>query len=260
MTWSLTVLPYATQEVPGAQVFNQTRWEERRTFAFYVFLLRRPGTVALIDCGMDAPGPLNAAIEDALGPGGLITPLPSGGLLTGILAAHGVSPGDVDLVALTHLHADHVGNAALFPNARFALSETGWRAHLHLAERQPALVPPAAFPPGAREHLRRAEADGRLLLTDDGELLPGLHARHLGGHTHDSTGYVVETGAGRAVVPGDVVWTFDNIATGVPVGSHVDAAECHAALEWVREAGDHVLPSHDPLTLVRWEAAVGGRP
>ncbi|NXL72906.1 MBLC1 protein, partial [Leptocoma aspasia] len=37
--------------------------------------------------------------------------------LPGLLAAHGVSPGDVTHVVVTHGHSDHAGNLNLFPEA-----------------------------------------------------------------------------------------------------------------------------------------------
>ncbi|NXI76423.1 MBLC1 protein, partial [Rhipidura dahli] len=37
--------------------------------------------------------------------------------LPGLLAAHGVSPGDVTHLVVTHGHSDHVGNLNLFPGA-----------------------------------------------------------------------------------------------------------------------------------------------
>lgn len=44
------------------------------------------------------------------------------------LATLGLSPGDIRYVGLSHLHADHSGNAALFPNATFLVSpaELAW--------------------------------------------------------------------------------------------------------------------------------------
>jgi glyoxylase-like metal-dependent hydrolase (beta-lactamase superfamily II) len=42
------------------------------------------------------------------------------------LAAHGVTPDDVNLVINTHLHVDHCGNNALFPRAAIFLSRAEW--------------------------------------------------------------------------------------------------------------------------------------
>ena len=40
------------------------------------------------------------------------------------LAAKGLKPEDVDVVVLTHLHFDHIGNTDLFTNARFIVQRS----------------------------------------------------------------------------------------------------------------------------------------
>ena len=67
------------------------------------FLIHSPAGVILVDLG--------------LGPGGA---------LLDNLAAEGVTPADVDLVILTHLHRDHVGWAGAFPRARYLVDRTEW--------------------------------------------------------------------------------------------------------------------------------------
>nr|WP_268248860.1 MBL fold metallo-hydrolase [Actinoplanes ianthinogenes] len=49
-----------------------------------------------------------------------------GGMLLDNLAADGVTPADVDLVVLTHLHRDHVGWAGAFPRARYLVDRREW--------------------------------------------------------------------------------------------------------------------------------------
>jgi glyoxylase-like metal-dependent hydrolase (beta-lactamase superfamily II) len=44
------------------------------------------------------------------------------------LAALGVDPAGVDLLLVSHLHFDHVGGAALLPNARLVVQEPEWHA------------------------------------------------------------------------------------------------------------------------------------
>ena len=43
------------------------------------------------------------------------------------LAQHGLKPEDIDIVVNTHLHFDHCGNNALFPNAKFFVQANEFR-------------------------------------------------------------------------------------------------------------------------------------
>jgi len=252
MSWDVDILHYGTQRVPGAQVFHQARWDTWQVFHFYVFLLTGPDGVVLVDCGMDEPGPLNAAIEANMGEENCIHHVGSGGMVTDLLHARGIAPSDVSAVALTHLHADHAGNAGLFPGASFVVGRRGWEAHLRRRVTHARLVSPPAFPADALATLDAADGSGRLLLADDGEdAVPGLAVRTIGGHTDDSTAYVVDSTAGALVIPGDTIWTFENLEFDLPVGSHLDLPACYDAMAWARSAGDGVLPSHDPSLVER---------
>jgi glyoxylase-like metal-dependent hydrolase (beta-lactamase superfamily II) len=81
-------------------------------------LLRTSGQTILVDTGI-GPNP-----SDRLGgrPGKLLEEL----------ASAGVSPGDIDIVFISHSHADHIGwnlnadGSSRFPNARFVISQKEW--------------------------------------------------------------------------------------------------------------------------------------
>jgi glyoxylase-like metal-dependent hydrolase (beta-lactamase superfamily II) len=84
---------------------------------FHCYLLRdTTGRTVLVDTGIGG--------ED--GPAAGWAPVP--GALMAEVAAAGVSPEDVDVVVLTHLHSDHAGGAVAdgvpaFPNARYLLQQ-----------------------------------------------------------------------------------------------------------------------------------------
>lgn len=92
-------------------------------------------------------------------------------------------------------------------------------------------------------------------MDDDDEVVPGLTARTIGGHTDESTGYVIDSTAGHLVVPGDTIWTWENLHRDVPVGSHISVPDCQDAMVWACQAGDGLLPSHDPLLSDRYPDA-----
>lgn len=255
MTWTVEVLHYATGEVPEAQVRFQAGFDEWATFHFHVFLLRDGEQNVLIDCGIDNLGPFNAMLRAGLGDRGLLRPAGAGTTVWSLLADRGLSPEDIDVVALTHLHIDHVANAPMFPRARFLMSAEGHRRHRALAERLPEMVPDPTFPAEAIAFLGEPGA-GRLELVEDGPTaLPGLSIRYVGGHTADCAAYVADTPAGPVVFPSDTVWTYRNLEQRHPPGSVVDVAQAYATLRWVAGLEAVVLPPHEPELAAAFTAA-----
>jgi len=142
------------------------------------------------------PGPPNMLIDLGVGPADLRGIL-IGGALIGQLHSLGVSPDDIDIVALTHLHADHVGWLAttegdpVFPAARVVLGHEDWscflagqgpenRRGLHLVDR-------------VETALRGLESSGRVTFVNGEQNLgSGVTAVVTGGHTPGHISYVIE--------------------------------------------------------------------
>ncbi|MCV0424616.1 MAG: MBL fold metallo-hydrolase [Roseibium sp.] len=165
---------------------------------------------------------VDAGTSDALGP--------TMGRLPSALAAAGVSPDQIDALLITHMHPDHLFGAIdgdgnrVFANAELILPETDNAFWYDDAAMNAA---PEQFKPfflGAR---RAAEAykDTQTLFSGDKEILPGVRAMPLPGHTPGHSGYLFDSNGETLVIAGDIihmtVYQFDRPDWGI--GFDIDA-------------------------------------
>jgi glyoxylase-like metal-dependent hydrolase (beta-lactamase superfamily II) len=163
-------------------------------FHDHCYLIRTPSALILFDTGVGGPETLWA---------GWVRP----GELPGELEAASVAAAEIDVVAVSHAHLDHIGwnvvydgdagAAPRFPNARYVLQRAEWEE----------------FPAGGDDEDRSAfdlsvgplDALGVLHLADGVERLEGGVTLHpTPGHTPGHQVLVVEGGGDRAVLSGDL--------------------------------------------------------
>ncbi len=121
----------------------------------------------------------------------------------------GITPDEVDAVITTHLHWDHAGGLTrrdergglelTFKKARHFIQRSEWDFALHPDQRSQSAYYHEDFTP---------LADGNRvveLLDGDTEVLPGVHVRHVGGHTPGSQVIVFRSGELACAVTGDLV-------------------------------------------------------
>ena len=127
------------------------------------------------------------------------------------IRAAGYSPDKVDVVLLTHLHADHVAgilDAAgkpLFPNAEIHVDQG--EADFWLSEANAAQAP-EAFKPFfelARKSVAPYQATGKLKPFRGEADFGGVKAVPSHGHTPGHTSYLVESDGQRLLILGDAV-------------------------------------------------------
>ncbi|MCC3776187.1 MBL fold metallo-hydrolase [Streptomyces sp. UNOB3_S3] len=150
----------------------------------------------LIDAGF---GPQSfPAGED--GPIGAV----SGGTLLDSLAEIGRTPADIEAVAVTHLHIDHIGwlwqsapdaERPPFAHAGYLVSEQEW-THRHLLEEHGITKEMTAI----LEPRIRTVADGE-------EIFPGVRVVLSQGHTAGHASYVISGGGRRVIAFGDAMHT-----------------------------------------------------
>jgi glyoxylase-like metal-dependent hydrolase (beta-lactamase superfamily II) len=169
---------WAPYREPYPPLFNGSRW----VLPCAAYLLRVGGSNLLVDT---AVGPAGLWEWDAVSEEGL----------PGVLARTDVSPEDVDLVFLTHLHVDHVGwntdrdGKLYFPKARYVVHRDA-----------------LAFVRGStRPHVTRAiEPVAFEELDGETQLAPGITAFPLPGHFPGHLGVRVESGGQTALLIADV--------------------------------------------------------
>ena len=127
----------------------------------------------------------------------------------------GIRPEEVDLVVTTHLHWDHAGGLTR-RNAEGEVELTFKRAR-HFVQRSEwdfALQPDVRSRPSYMTDDFTPLADGNDMvefLDGDAEVLPGVHLRHVGGHTPGSQVLVLQSGELACAVTGDLVCQTPNL-------------------------------------------------
>ena len=134
------------------------------------------------------------------------------GHLTESLRASGYRPEQVDLVLLTHLHADHVGGLRnadgkrKFPNATVTMLQQD--SDFWLSKEIASKAPPEAkdFFDLAQASAKPYQAAGKWKAIAPGEeIVPGVRSRPIVGHTPGHTGYEVTSNGQSLLIVGDAV-------------------------------------------------------
>lgn len=192
------------------------------------FVLRGDRTV-LVDAGV---GPRS---------GGTL----SGGALLEELAILGLTPGDIDVLAVSHLHLDHDGWIATadrgitFPNATVHVGRGDYAMFVEGDEADG----PLAMAPHLREAMRALHDDGRVALVDDDstEIAPGVVAVPTPGHTPGHLAFAIRDGGEQLFILGDAMYCPEQLTDADLTAMHdVDPALARASRELIqREAERH---------------------
>ena len=243
--WQVIAARYGTLETTLSDAYY--RWsaygepDGPARLDYYFWVLRGEGETILVDTGFhpDAGRRRGRTV--------LIEP-------TEAMARLGVTPDTVSRIVLTHLHYDHTGNLAAFPDAELlvpAVELEFWLGPMGQRGQFPHHVEEADL-----EVLSRAVDEGRVRpLVGGEEIADEVHALHLGGHSPGQMALAV-FGAGPGVIlASDAVHFYDELERERPFAVIADLAEMYEAYDTVREvAGDtaHIVPGHDPAVMDRY--------
>jgi len=161
------------------------------------------------------------------------------------LARVGLKPADIDIVAISHMHADHTGQAAQFPNANLLIGKRDF-------EQTTGKDDP--FGPW------RGDAKPTTLVSADHDVFGDgrVMALHLPGHTPDHLALLVKLPSGPVLLTGDLYHATEaRQKRGVPP-FNTDRKQTLASMDrfekLARELGAKVVIQHEPADIAKLPA------
>jgi N-acyl homoserine lactone hydrolase len=146
----------------------------------------------------------------------------------------GVNYEQIDIVIVTHLHWDHVGENNLFPKEKLIIQSEELRSV-------------SLFPVAEKADTRDArEKVACTVISGDTEVAKGVKAILTPGHTYGLQGVLVE-GKARFFIASDTLPLFKNIESDPPIRSeiYVDLDQYQATIKRITDLSAFVLPGHD---------------
>ncbi|WP_020590661.1 MBL fold metallo-hydrolase [Kiloniella laminariae] len=135
---------------------------------------------------------------------------PTMGRLPENLRAAGIAPESIDAILITHMHIDHISGIssidgkALFPNAELIVHKADWD-YWH-DDGAMAKVSKTMQDISLHSRAMALPYKKRLTLIEkDGEILPGIEAMALPGHTPGHTGFLLRSAGQEVLIWGDVI-------------------------------------------------------
>lgn len=135
--------------------------------------------------------------------------------LPGCLHELGLTPGDINMVILTHLHFDHTGGSTIkndsgvfvpaFPNAKYIIQKGEWDASFDSSERTAGSYFKETYLP--LEEKKQAE-----FISGDAQITEDISVKITGGHTLNHQLVLIKSAGQTAVYWGDLI----------PTASHID--------------------------------------
>lgn len=156
------------------------------------------------------------------------------------LAELHVEPEEVDTIFLSRLHYDHLNNVAYFPNAKIICGRREWE---YATQTKDEWTPLESILYLQRE--RTVE-----LVEDNQEILPGMRALWVPGHTPGQMALAIDTEEGVLVLAGDSVKNRSELELEFS-DQYVDQEASTNSIRRIKKMAYKVLPGHDGYLLIR---------
>ena len=168
------------------------------------------------------------------------------------LALVDLTPEDIDVVILSHMHFDHAGNIDAFPNAKIYVQRKeydGWSWAMSLPPKFAWIT--NALDEQDVDNLKKINNEGRLVLVDEDEFEAekGIKLHLAKGHTFGSQVVTIDTKNGVYVAAADALYAMKNLKEMIPMGYGEDQIEQLITFDLILSLADgrydHIIPGHD---------------
>jgi glyoxylase-like metal-dependent hydrolase (beta-lactamase superfamily II) len=237
-TWQIHAIKYADRNARtrADSFIVDDNHDAPHAMDYFMWLLRDGDRVILVDTGYDHAEAKARGRPIRLDPGEA-------------LATFGLRPDDITEIIVTHLHYDHAGGLALFPNA-----------HLHLQEAEmafatgPCMCHQDVKGPFTAGHICEAVLRlyrGKLTFHDgDSQIADGVTVHCVGGHSKGLQIVRVRTAVGWMVLASDASHYYENFQARKPFPIVVDLQNMLDGFDRLVELASRpelIIPGHDPL-------------
>ena len=152
------------------------------------------------------------------------------------LQAKGLSPEEIDIVILTHMHWDHCENTDLFKNARVLVHATEIDYARSPKQRDLAVAT------GMADMMRNMKVEA---VSEGDTIVEGVSILETPGHTKGHMSILAEIDGEKVLLAGDAMADSGTITRGLPYNIFWDVEDAQESVEKMVASSNVFYPGHD---------------